>query len=98
MALRAKAGWLQRDWPQVRPQRAILAALTERFQTPLFRWDGGIMEPPGDAVVNSEIAVFNAAGKPSFSPRKDIIVAAPMKGQLPEDKPGVTAAWLSRSS
>jgi hypothetical protein len=56
------------------------------------------MEPPGDAVVNSEIAVFNAAGKPSFSPRKDIIVAAPMKGQLPEDKPGVTAAWLSRSS
>jgi hypothetical protein len=72
MALPAEAGWLQLDWPQVRPQRAILATLTETFQTPLFRWDEGIMEPPGDAVVNSEIVVLNATGKPSFNPLRDI--------------------------
>jgi hypothetical protein len=34
--------------------------------------DEGIMEPPGDAVVNSEIVVLNATGKPSFNPLRDI--------------------------
>jgi hypothetical protein len=55
------------------------------------------MEPPGDAVENSEIVDLNATGKPSFNPRRDITVAAPTKSQPPEDKPGVTAARLSRS-
>jgi hypothetical protein len=88
MALRAEAGGLQHDWPQVRPKRAILAALTETFQTPLSRWDEVIMEPPGGAVVNSEIVVLNATGKPSFNRRRGIItVEAPMKSQPPEDKP-----------